>query len=91
MGKRSHRPPLTLKQSVAWAQAHQQRTGRRPHAGTGPIPGAQETWQGVNSALRKGHRGLPGGSSLSKLLDKHCHQTYGKEKVADGERRRSHE
>ncbi|HEY7311701.1 MAG TPA: hypothetical protein VH643_20230 [Gemmataceae bacterium] len=78
MRKRSHRPPLTVKQIVAWAKAHQQRTGYRPHAYTGAIPGTQETWLGVDSALRKGHRGFPGGSSLSRLLDKHCAKTFGK-------------
>ena len=30
-----------------------------------------ETWAGIDNTLRKGRRGLPGGSSLAKLLDKH--------------------
>jgi len=72
MPRRSHRPPLTVKQIIAWAKAHQRRTGRWPNAGTGPIPGAQMTWAGVNSALRNGDWGLPCGASLSKLLDEHC-------------------
>ncbi|HEY7307883.1 MAG TPA: hypothetical protein VH643_00850 [Gemmataceae bacterium] len=73
MPNRLHRPPLTVEQIVAWAKAHRQRTGHWPHAGMGSIPDAPgQTWRGINSALRNGNRGLPGGSSLSKLLDEHC-------------------
>jgi hypothetical protein len=76
------RPPLTVKQIVAGAEAHQQRTGHWPHAGTGKIPDApHETWGGVNSALRKGQRGLPGGSSLSRWLDQRCGLLLTVEKV----------
>ena len=54
---------------LAWADAHLARTGRWPHAGSGPIPEAPGvTWGAVNMALYGGHRGLPGGDSLSLLL-----------------------
>ena len=62
-------PPLTEEQVLAWADAHRARTGRWPAIRSGPIPEAPgETWQGVQNALRLGLRGLPGGSSLARLL-----------------------
>jgi hypothetical protein len=66
--KRS-RPPLTVGQILAWADAHRARTGRWPHARSGPVAGAPgEAWGSINSALYDGHRGLPGGDSLVRLL-----------------------
>jgi hypothetical protein len=64
------RPPLlTVLQILAWADAHHQRTGRWPSRDSGPIPGTrEETWVKVCSSLSVGRRGLPGGSSLAKLL-----------------------
>ncbi|HEY7311392.1 MAG TPA: hypothetical protein VH643_18670 [Gemmataceae bacterium] len=86
MPKRPHPPPLTVKQILTWAKAHRIRTGRWPHAGTGPIRDApQETWRGVNSALMKGHRGLPGGSSLFKLLKEHCGHSHEKARLTVGQ------
>jgi hypothetical protein len=70
-GRRNPRgqPPLSIPQILAWADAHHQRHGRWPSAACGVIAGAGElTWRAVNLALRQGHRGLPGGSSLSRLL-----------------------
>jgi hypothetical protein len=65
------RPPLTVEQILAWADAHHARTGRWPHAGSGPVEGAPgEVWGNVNAALYDGHRGLPGGDSLARLLDR---------------------
>jgi hypothetical protein len=66
---RKDAPRLTIPHIRAWARAHRQRTGKWPIVWSGPIleaPG--ETWQAVNSALRVGGRGLPGGSSLHQLL-----------------------
>src|SRR5437868_3755517 len=38
-------------------------------ADSGPIPEApDESWMRVDSALKQGNRGLPGGSSLTRLL-----------------------
>jgi hypothetical protein len=65
-------PPLSLEQVLSWADAHFRRTGKRPTCNHGPIMDAPgETWAGVEGALRYGRRGLPGGSSLAKLLNEH--------------------
>jgi hypothetical protein len=62
-------PDLTIEQILSWADAWHQRTGQWPHAESGAIPEALgETWGAVNQALKGGLRGLPGGSSLTKLL-----------------------
>jgi hypothetical protein len=62
-------PHLNLAQILAWADLHYQRTGAWPRKTSGVIPGTHgTTWIGVDLALRRGHRGLPGGSSLSRLL-----------------------
>jgi hypothetical protein len=63
--------PLTVEQILTWMDAHAARTGRRPHAGSGAIPGAPgETWRGIQKALKQGLRGLPGGDSLSFLWNR---------------------
>jgi hypothetical protein len=65
--------PLTIKQILAWADAHFRRTGRWPR-GTmrDPIADAPgETWSGVNSALQNGWRGLSSGTTLRTLLMKY--------------------
>jgi hypothetical protein len=62
-------PPLGEEQILAWADLHLGRTGAWPNEDSGPIadtPG--ETWSSVNKALIRGKHGLPGGSSLAKLL-----------------------
>jgi hypothetical protein len=65
-----HLPRLTEKQILAWADAHHRRTGRWPNARSGPITRAQgESWKNVDDDLRSGFRGLPGGSSLARLLE----------------------
>ena len=64
--------PFQLHQVLAWADAHHQRTGEWPTVKTGKIPEAPgDTWLAVNNALVKGIRGLPGDSSLARLLDEH--------------------
>ena len=68
---RNSPPPLTITQILAWADAHHERTGRWPTITSGPVVGASgETWQAVRLALYHGLRGLPGGSSLARLLAK---------------------
>lgn len=70
-GKRNKKklPPLTEEQVLAWADAHFERRGTWPSATSGFIPdSAREKWFNVDAALRFGYRGLPGGSSLAKLL-----------------------
>jgi len=62
-------PPLTEELILSWADAHRARTGSWPREDSGPVADAPgETWQGIEGALEKGLRGLPGGSSLPKLL-----------------------
>jgi hypothetical protein len=66
---RTNLPALTAAQVVGWAKAHHRRTGDWPTRASGTIGGVpSETWHGVDLALRGGYRGLPGGSSLGRLL-----------------------
>jgi hypothetical protein len=59
----------TIEQVLAWVDVHHERTGAYPHVEAGPIADAPgETWKAVQMALVQGLRGLPGGSSLAKLL-----------------------
>jgi hypothetical protein len=63
--------PLTTAQILRWADAHHRRTGRWPRTTTGPVTGAGgERWFRIDAALRYGQRGLPGGDSLARLLDR---------------------
>ncbi len=69
---RTFPPPLNEQKILTWARGHLKATGRWPSHQSGPIaksPG--ETWCAVDQALRKGRRGLRGGSSLARLLRKH--------------------
>jgi hypothetical protein len=60
---------LYISQILAWADAYRKRTGSWPNLNSGRITGTlDETWRRVDSALRIGLRGLPGGSSLARLL-----------------------
>ena len=72
-GKRNtaNLPTLTIEQILRWADAHQLATGKWPNAKSGRIEGAGENWSIVNDALRRGIRGLLGGSSLAKLRAEH--------------------
>jgi hypothetical protein len=70
-GKRNRKqlPTYTITQILVWVDEHHTRTGRWPHNTDGPIPTTNgETWFAVDMALRKGLRGMPGGSSLAKFL-----------------------
>lgn len=65
-------PPLSEEQILAWADLWHARTGKWPHADSGRVLGTLgETWKAVDMALRKGHRGLPGGTTLRRLLQEH--------------------
>ena len=62
-------PPLTLEQVITWIRAHHERTGQWPDKTSGEIlDAAGEKWAGVNHALSEGRRGLPGGSSIARIL-----------------------
>jgi hypothetical protein len=68
---RTSAPALSAETVLAWADAHRRRTGRWPSAASGPVLDAPgETWGAVNLALAEGFRGLPGGDSLARLLDR---------------------
>jgi hypothetical protein len=70
-GARNHKAlrPLSEEEILAWAKEHKARTGTWPNLHSGPISTAPgETWGAVETALREGCRGLPGGSSLGKFL-----------------------
>jgi hypothetical protein len=72
-GKRSLRelPPLTLAGVPAWADRHRAEVGTWPNDKSGPVPGvADKKWAAVRRALERGTRGLPGGDTLCKLLER---------------------
>lgn len=76
-GKRNRKalPPLSLDQIRGWVLAHFRRTGGRPSRKGGPISDAPgETWNAVDQALPHGRRGMPGGSSLPKVI-RECQAT----------------
>ncbi len=65
-------PRLTLAQIRQWAEEYHRTQGTRPTRNSGGIAGSGgETWSGIDSALKSGGRGLPGGSSLSQFLAEH--------------------
>jgi hypothetical protein len=66
---RKSRPKLTVPQILRWSDAHHARTGHWPGAHSGAVAGAPgESWRGIDTALRRGQRGLRGGDSLARLL-----------------------
>jgi hypothetical protein len=69
-GRRHHkgRPELSAEQIAAWAEAYRTLYGAWTTVRTGAVGNTGETWLGLDLALRNGTRGLPGGSSLSRLL-----------------------
>jgi hypothetical protein len=70
-------PSLSIKQVLAWADAHFRRTGSWPTALSGPVVGADhESWPAINVALKAGSRGLPAGLSVARLLAKYRGKRY---------------
>ncbi len=71
--------PLTIERVLSWADRHHRKTGRWPTVNSGRVEGGQgEKWRTIDNALRRGGRGLPAGSSLSRLLVRsrpHARQT----------------
>jgi hypothetical protein len=62
-------PPFSIEEILAWAESHFRCMGKWPKDTSGFIPEARdENWKRVDAALRLGLRGLPGGSSLARLL-----------------------
>ena len=57
--------PLTPERILAWADLHFEGTGEWPGTRSGRVRGAyRERWETIDTNLRQGRRGLPGGSSL---------------------------
>jgi hypothetical protein len=66
------RATLSVELILTWADAYRAANGRWPTCKSGLIAGVMgESWSTVNTALRKGHRGLPGPTSLARLLAEH--------------------
>jgi hypothetical protein len=63
--------PVTIEQILAWADTHKAVTGDWPIKDSGQVTGTEETWLGLDFALKRGRRGLPGGSTLAQLLAEH--------------------
>ena len=72
-----HLPELTEEQILDWAQQHR-RTGHWPNEDSGAVLIAsagewqavcpEEQWKNIDMALREGHRGLPGATTLAQLI-----------------------
>src|SRR5436190_15884160 len=72
--RRRKPPPLTIGKILAWADDHFEATGRWPISDSGEVSAnTNETWANVNNALYVGLRGLPGKSSLARLLAERRH------------------
>jgi len=67
-----HATRLSLRTIAAWAKSHRKRTGKWPSLSAGRIGATRERWNNIDQCLRKGLRGLPGGSSLAEVLATHC-------------------
>jgi hypothetical protein len=68
---------LTVEQILAWADAHRSAHGRWPRIKEGAVDGvAGENWNAISLSLVKGHRGLPGGLSLARLLTQYRGYRY---------------
>jgi hypothetical protein len=66
-------PSLSTRRIVQWAKQHRMRTGHWPTLKSREIEGAPgESWNAVDLALRRGKRGMAGGSSLAQVLATHC-------------------
>lgn len=60
---------IDMDKVMRWAKAYRRRTGIWPHLASGKIPGSGGyRWGLLDMALRFGRRGLPGGTSLSRLF-----------------------
>src|SRR5206468_10135422 len=69
---RPRRPRLTETVILAWADRHRARSGTWPTRDAGEVHDAPgETWSNLDYSLRHGTRGLPGGSSVARLLALH--------------------
>lgn len=69
-GWNTHRPRLTVESILADVVKYQSIHGRAPSCLEGnTVPGKpDESWSNYDQNLRRGRRGLPGGSSLSRII-----------------------
>ena len=68
---------LSIKRILRWADEHKARYGSFPTIHEKRPPAPRESWMAINAALERGARGLPGGTSLPKLLAKERGVTRG--------------
>jgi Type III restriction enzyme, res subunit len=69
-------PLLSVDQILRWIDAHRDRKGKWPNGKSGTIDDAlSDNWLSVENALRLGLRGLPGGSSLARLIKEYRSKT----------------
>jgi len=62
-------PTITVDHIQAWVDSHRERTGRWPTKTDAEIEEApEEKWYSIDHHLRHGGRGLPGGTSLGRLI-----------------------
>ena len=62
-------PRLRVDHILAWADSYHAAHGRWPIAAPVAVAVApEESWEAIDQALRQGERGLPAGSSLTRLL-----------------------
>ncbi|MFO0958879.1 MAG: hypothetical protein U0800_15865 [Isosphaeraceae bacterium] len=67
--RRTERPNLSIALILQWADDFHTKTGQWPTAQSrGEHLPPAENWCGINTALKLGRRGLPGGTSLACLL-----------------------
>lgn len=60
---------LTERDILSWADEHHDRTGQWPSKSSGQVRASMDnTWYGIDSALKRGARGLSGKSSLALLI-----------------------
>src|SRR5262249_21510689 len=65
-------PRLSERLILRLAKEPHQRTGRWPKQNSGPVQAATgETWSAIQRSLLVGQRGLSGGDSIVRLLERH--------------------
>ncbi len=70
-------PALSINQILNWADEYYRIKSKMPSTKSGAVyHRPSDTWAKIDKALRNGNRGLPGGSSLSKLFKKHRKEMY---------------
>jgi superfamily II DNA or RNA helicase len=67
----SDRLPLTIEEVLSRADEFKRRTGKWPKAGLQKTAADKDSWGHIDVCLAKGFRGLPGGTTLARLLYTH--------------------